>query len=238
MPINPDIEALLSLHNIDSQIQKLTDQKELLPVTLRRIEAHLAQQRQLLEEKRVSIKQLRARMHEREVDLKAAEEEIEKLSNQLNRAQTNKEYAAFQHEIAAKKADASRIEDDLLALMADADDLDADAHELERRIAQLDRQYAEEAQGVTRDVAKVERDIAALRKARGAAAGKVNPELLEEYERIAAKKGASAMAPVVGNSCQGCFMQLPPELCHVVRGGRRVVRCPSCSRLLYLPDQV
>ena len=42
------------------------------------------------------------------------------------------------------------------------------------------------------------------------------------------------LAAVLADSCQGCFMQLPPQLVHVLRGGRKVVKCPSCARLLYM----
>ncbi|HPD14911.1 MAG TPA: C4-type zinc ribbon domain-containing protein [Planctomycetota bacterium] len=238
MPNSPEIDALLSLHSIDSKIDKLTAQKDLLPVALRHIETHLAQQRQALEEKRASVKQLRTQIHAREVDLRAAEQETEKLTTQLNTARTNKEYTAFQHEIAAKKADASRIEDDLLAMMADVEELESDARELERGIAQLERQHAEEAKGVSADVGQLDEQIAELQEARQAAVARVEPALLGEYERIAQKKGSSALAPVVGNSCQGCFMQLPPQLSHTLRAGRKIVKCPSCSRLLYMPSGV
>jgi len=234
MPNAPAIEALLQLHSIDSQIARLSDQKDLLPVALRRIETHLNQQRQALGEKQAQVKQLRAGIRARELDLRTAEQDVEKLTVQLNGARTNKEYTAFQHEIAAKKADASRVEDDLLAMMGDAEELEGDAHEIERSLAQLVKQQAEEAKGVAKDVAKLEAQIAELQTARAGAAAKVEGATLDEYERIAAKKGASALAPVVGDSCQGCFMQLPPQLCHVLRGGRTVVRCPSCSRLLYM----
>ncbi|MBM4031521.1 MAG: hypothetical protein FJ291_07000 [Planctomycetes bacterium] len=235
MANNPNLEALLQLNELDSKAAKLAAQKDLLPVALRRIETLLAQQRQTIEEKRGKVKELRAHTHTRELDLRAAEQEVEKLTLQLNTARTNKEYTAFQHEIAAKKADASRVEDELLAMMAEAEDLEADARELERAIAQLERQHADEARGVAKDIAKLDAQIEGLRQARQAAADSVERPLLEEYERIAAKKGASALAAVVAESCQGCFMQLPPELCHTLRGGRKIVKCPSCSRLLYMP---
>ncbi len=234
MPRNAAIDALLALHGIDSEIQRLTAQRDLLPAALRRIETLASQQRQALDEKRVQLKHLRARVAAREADLRAAEGEIDKLTTQLNTARTNKEYTTFQHEIAAKKADASRVEDDLLTMMSDAEELEGDARELERALAQLDKQQAEEAKGVDKDVARVEGEIAALRKKRDASVGAVEPVLLEEYERIAAKKGASALAAVAGGSCQGCFMQLPPQICHTVRAGRQIVKCPSCARLLYM----
>jgi uncharacterized protein len=236
MPRDAVIEALLQLHGIDKEIQQLTAQRDLLPIALRRIETLANQQRLALGEKRDQIKHLRARIAARETDLRASAGESDKLTVQMNAARTNKEYTTFQHEIAAKKADASRIEDDLLTLMGDVEELEGDAGEIERALAQLDKQQAEEAKGVDKDVARVEGEIAAWQKKRAAATGAVEPGLLAEYERIAVQKGASAFASVVGSSCQGCFMQLPPQLVHVLRGGRKVVKCPSCARLLYMAD--
>ena len=235
MPRNPVIEALRQLHSVDSKIARLTNQKELLPISLRRVESHLVQQRQALEEKRARIKELRADVRSKEVTLRAAEEEINKLTVQLNTAKTNKEYAAFQHEIGGKKADGSLIEDQVLAAMADIEQLEDEARELERSVVQIEREHAQEAKDVESDMAGLDQQIEQLTRARRAATEKVEPEHLEEYERIAAKKGASALAQVVGNSCQGCFMQLPPQLGQVLRGGQKIVHCPSCSRLLYLP---
>ena len=235
MPNNPDLEALLELHRLDTKIERLANQRELLPLALRRIEARLEQHRQSLGEKENRLKEIRTRTHALEVELKSAEDEIQKLTAQLHKASTNKEYAAFQHEIAAKKADCSRIEDQVLAAMTDVDQLEAEMRQLRDSIAQIEREHQKEAAGIEEDAAKLDAEIAELRKAREQAVGNVSAELLEEYERIAAKKGSSALAPVVGNACQGCFMQLPPQLDHMLRGGRSIVRCPNCSRLLYLP---
>ena len=235
MPNNPDLEALLELHRLDTKIERLANQRNLLPLTLRRIEARLEQHRQSLGEKENQLKEIRTRTHTLEVELKTAEDEIQKLSAQLLKASSNKEYAAFQHEIEAKKADCSRIEDQVLAAMTDADHLDGELRQLRDAIAQIEREHQSEAAGIEEDAAKLDAEIAQLRQQRGQAVEKVSAELLEEYERIASKKGSSALAPVVGNACQGCFMQLPPQLDHALRGGRSIVRCPNCSRILYLP---
>ena len=235
MPRHPVIEALLELHRIDNSIHRLTTQKDLLPVSLQRIATRLEKQREALESRRGRVKELRADTAAKELDLRSAEEEIEKLTVQLNRARTNKEFATFQHEIAAKKADSSRIEDQVLAAMTDIEELETEARELDKSISQIVEEHKEEATGIEGDIAGLDERIAKLKKARVEASEKVDGPVLEEYERIAAKKGASALAPVVENACQGCFMQLPPQLGHELRGGRQVVRCPNCSRLLYLP---
>jgi uncharacterized protein len=235
MPKNSLMAALVDLHRVDSDIDKLKSQRELLPVSLRRIETRLNRQRQSMEEKKARLKAIRTESHSKETIIKGIDDEIKKLGVQLNTTRNNKEYSAVQAEIAGKKADSSRVEDQVLALMAEIEDTERSIHEIEGSVAQIQREHDEEAKGVSADLKVLEGKIAVLQSRRSGLAASVDEDLLAEYDRIASKKGASALASVVSSTCQGCFMQLPPQFVNVLRGGRQIVRCPSCSRLLYLP---
>ena len=137
--------------------------------------------------------------------------------------------------IATKKADSSRIEDDVLTAMTDMEDLERETRELNQSIAQIDREHTKESAAIIKETQALDQQVGKLQKGREKAAAQVDPELLQEYERISTKKGASALAAVVSNTCQGCFIQLPPQLGHALRGARQIIRCPSCARILYLP---
>ena len=235
MAKNQALDALRHLHRVDSEIDKIDAQTELLPVSLHRIETRLNRQIQAIEQKKQRLKALRSQIHAKEVDLRAAEEQVEKLNQQMRKIRTNKEFTALQHEIGIKRVDASRVEDHILALMADVDQLQAEIKELEQSVAQIQRESGEEQGLVDEEAAELAARRAELQQRRGAVAKNVDPELLEEYERIAASKGSSALAACVGSTCQGCFMQVPPQLDHDLRAGTKIVYCPSCSRILYLP---
>jgi predicted nucleic acid-binding Zn-ribbon protein len=235
MAKNQRIEALLELHRVDSEIHKLESQQELLPVSLRRIETRLARQLEAIEERKARIRSLRAGSHSKEVELRSEEEVLERLNAQLRKVRTNKEYAAIQHELSSKKVDSSRVEDEILALMADVEAAEGELKELQQSVAQIGREQTKESKLVEEEIAQIDERLAKLRKRRTAAADSVDGELLQEYERIAARKGATAIAAVVGHTCQGCFMQMPPQLDHDLRSGTKLVHCPSCSRILYIP---
>lgn len=235
MAKNQALEALLELHRIDSEIDKLNAQEELLPVSLRRIETRRNRQRQAIDDKKQQLKTLRTQNHSRETDLRAQEEEIAKLNRQIRSVRSNKEYTALQHEISTKKVDASRVEDDILALMADIEALEKDIKQLEQSVGQIQREFAEEQGLVEQEAADLADKRQKLRDQRQAAADQVDHELLEEYERIAARKGSSALAACVGRTCQGCFMQVPPQLDQDLRAGNKIVHCPNCNRILYVP---
>jgi len=235
MAKNKALETLLELHRVDTEIDKIKSQAELLPVSLRRIETRLNRQLQATEDKKQRLKELRTGTHAKEVDLRGYEAELGRLNRQVRKVRTNKEYTALQHEMASRKVDASRIEDQVLALMADIEVLEKEIKELEHSTAQIQRELAEEEGLVKKEADKLVQRRAKLRKERHTAAASVEEELLQEYERIAARKGSSAIAACIGRTCQGCFMQIPPQLDHVLRAGAKIVHCPSCSRILYLP---
>lgn len=235
MPNAPALQALLVLHQVDSRIGRLESQQKLLPVSLRRIRERLDRQRETFEAKKEERKKLRAESHAKELLLRAAEEEVKELTAKLNTASTNKEYTALQHEITDRRVEASKIEDQVLTTLADIEALGGETQQAEEAIQQIQREHDGESKKVDAAAVELGRQIAQLRAKRQAAAEGVDAELLEEYQRIAARKGASALALVVSHMCQGCFMQLPPQLAHTLVAARQIVHCPSCNRILYLP---
>lgn len=235
MARNQVIEALLELHRVDTEVDRIKSQEELLPLSLRRIETRLARQRKLIDEKKHQIEGLRAQNRARDLELRSQEEDIGKLTGQIRKVRTNKEYQTLQHEISTKKVDASRIEDAILTLMADIEIVEKEIKELAGSTTQIEREMKEEMKLVQEETDRLQARRAELEAKRAGSASGVDAELLGEYERIAAKKGASAIATVVGRTCQGCFMQVPPQLEQELMAGIRLTRCPSCSRILYLP---
>ena len=42
-----------------------------------------------------------------------------------------------------------------------------------------------------------------------------------------------AVVSVRGGTCQGCNMNIPPQLYNVLQRGLSIETCPSCHRLIY-----
>jgi len=61
---------------------------------------------------------------------------------------------------------------------------------------------------------------------------KVNKRTLKRYEQTQKRRGI-ALAPVIGGVCQGCHMNLPPQLSNILARFESIETCPSCNRLLY-----
>ena len=82
-------------------------------------------------------------------------------------------------------------------------------------------------------IAELEKELSRCLEQRGSTASKVDAGLLSMYERIRKAKDGLAFVLVKGSTCQGCFMELPPQVVNELMKGDKIVTCERCSRLLY-----
>ena len=79
---------------------------------------------------------------------------------------------------------------------------------------------------------EAEGQVKALEGRRSSVAEAVDPTLLRRYETIRKKK-LPAIVGVVAGTCQGCNMNVPPQLYNQLRTSLGTDVCPSCNRIIY-----
>ncbi len=233
--INEQIKILIELQKIDAQIYRL--KKELA--------AHPEQQKQMdqaFEKKKMNakasedeLKALQVKQKQKEGDLAAREDKISKLQAQLYQLKSNKEYSTMELEIKGHKADKSVLEEDILRLL-DAVDQAKTALAKEKEILSAEeKHYHEAGQGLKKQAAEIEKSKRELVDQRKVFLPNVDAPLLSQYERILKGLEGLALVPVVGNSCGGCHMELPPQVVNETQLHDKWIVCESCARILYWP---
>jgi predicted nucleic acid-binding Zn-ribbon protein len=79
------------------------------------------------------------------------------------------------------------------------------------------------------DLAVAIRDLDARRAELAAV---LSPAVLAVYDQVRKLKLGKAVAPLAGEDCGGCGMQLPRQLAVDARSEKTLSRCPSCRRIL------
>ena len=62
------------------------------------------------------------------------------------------------------------------------------------------------------------------------------PDLLEEYNRLFDVRDSLAIVVAESQYCQGCYTQFTMNDLARLQGGRVIIRCSSCKRILYLAE--
>jgi len=200
----PDIQNLLVIQRIDSEIARIRQRRKLIPDETKRISGLLKSHEEQLRAIQEELKQAKKGQHESEVEIRQKEEQSGKYQVQLHAIKTNREYEALLHEIEGLKADISSIEDMGLEQLARIEDLDekrrVDSESLEKERAEVERKKSEclaEDEELKATLERKEQEKEPYIR-------QVDPELFRRYQALTEnKKDANALAELVDDSCTG-----------------------------------
>ncbi len=231
------IRKLVKLQSYDSKIIEIEDERIRLP---REVDAEkliyedVQSQISGLEEEK---KGLQVKGKDKEIELESKEAQIKKLQSQLYQVKKNDEYRALENEISSTRADSSLVEEEILDILDEIDKVDAAVEEkkndLRVKKELLDKRMIE----VSNKMVELDKEYESLKNERGRIASTIEKPVLSRYEKILQnKRGQRAIVAAKDSACQGCFMNLRPQLIHEVKLGKNLIVCENCSRILYIEE--
>ncbi|MEK6613553.1 MAG: C4-type zinc ribbon domain-containing protein [Candidatus Binatota bacterium] len=227
------IEILASLQNVDREIREKSGVKVVLLAEIQKKEGEI-------QAKRADIALLRAEWSEKDKQRQEKEQLLQEESKKatekrmrMNRIKNIKELQALQREIDQIKLGNSQLEEELIKLMEEAEAYAGTLRAKEEELKQLEAAWREKQGEIEAQVAGIERAVAEASALRQAIATRLNRELIERYELIFSRRGGMAVVTVSDGICQGCYMNIPPQLWNEIIKSEKLILCPSCHRILY-----
>src|ERR671918_2005568 len=227
------IEVLFSLQNVDREIRE-----------------HAGRKQDLLSEIESKDRQIEAKKREIET-LTAAYTEKEKLRLEkdrvfqdegrktmdkrmrMNRIKNAKELQALQREIEQLKQHNGELEENLIIIMEEIDAIKTQIQAKEAEMAALQDEWQKKQEEFKAQLTGIDQAVSEAASRRQRIASQVAAELISRYELIFARRGGTAVVEVTGGICQGCYMNIPPQLWNEIIKSEKVTLCPSCQRILY-----
>ena len=238
-------DSLLNLHRVDSQVRglrgRLTQAERYLAAQEKQL-GDLLKQHQELQQRR---KQFQANLANSEVELKTVDARLEKLRNDLNSAVTTKQHQAVLAEMNTVKTKRGQIEDRMLADLEQIEKLAEQFGSIETQVAERTR-VRDHARGELEErKGDVGARLAELETERQQAAALLPETVLGLFDKLADDFEGDAMAPIEEidrrnreYACGECHMHLPFEqFSQLSSRADVVVRCPSCTRILYVREE-
>lgn len=151
----------------------------------------------------------------------------------MNRIKNIKELQSLQREIDQIKFNNSQLEEELITVMEDLETREALLKEKQQEIEKLEEQWKGQCDELGEQVAAADKVIAETSAVRQEVAARLNGDLIKRYELIFSRRGGTAVVTVTDGICQGCHMNIPPQLWNETLRSERLNLCPSCQRILY-----
>jgi predicted nucleic acid-binding Zn-ribbon protein len=231
--LREQIEILATLQNVDREIKEKNSIKQGLLVDLQ------------VKEKEIRAKQLEVAL------LAASYAEKEKLRQEkdrvlqdegkkavdrrmrMNRIKNTKELQALQREIDLIRQSNGEIEEDLIKVYEEIDRIKAELKVKEEEAATMQTEWQQNHEAMQTKISGIDQLVSEAATLRKTIASQITGELISRYELLFARRGGTAVVEVTGGICQGCYMNIPPQLWNEIIRNEKINLCPSCQRMLY-----
>jgi predicted nucleic acid-binding Zn-ribbon protein len=221
------------IHRLRRYVRELEGKADQEPRLRKAQDAKLARQETILKQAQDGLKHLKVEIHQNEVSIKSAQDQIKKYEKQLKEMISNKkEYDALTHEIGTAKATIAKLEDETLELMGQSEEQTAKLPEVEVGLRKAKEEHArfdqDHAQALDRYAQERLRALDELK----AQEALLPEDLVAQYNRFVAAKGADAMSSVQNGVCSACYTEVTPQMTSELRRGSFLM-CKNCGRILY-----
>jgi predicted nucleic acid-binding Zn-ribbon protein len=231
--LSAQIEILASLQTVDRQIKEHHGKKQDLL-------AELQAKEQEIRIKKGEIIKLSAALAEteklRQEKDQVFQDEGKKATDRrmrMNRIKNSKELMALQREIDLIKQGNSEREEELIKLMEETDRANSELKAKKEELAKLQAEWAQQQAELQSQISGIDQAVSEAASRRQTIAAQVARDLIVRYELIFSRRGGTAVVEVAGGICQGCYMNIPPQLWNEIIRSDKVHLCPSCQRILY-----
>ena len=173
---------------------------------------------------------------------KSAEWEIDDLTTKIKAIEkklydgkitNSKELSNFQTEAEDFKKKRSGFEDKVLDLMEQVDLSRKNLDGINNDIARLVAQWQSQQKQLTGEMEQLKANRAILDSKKQALVPQIDANAVGIYRELRKRKG-TAIARIEQGTCLGCRITLPNSDLQQAKGGG-LVKCSSCSRILFLP---
>jgi uncharacterized protein len=233
-PIAQPLARLRAVQELDTRRARLERDLGRLPREERERFAEYEAARLRLERGRDEVKRMKAEEHSLETDIRGREERLEKLRVQANMARDTATLLATNHQIQMLQDENSKAEDRALGLVERIGELESEFARQEAELAGVEKSYRAFAASCEAELASVKKELEQVDGKRADLLVGLDVELLDSYSKLLAARGGVAVCAVEDGLCSGCSTFLTPNDMMKLRGGRNLVRCKSCARILFL----
>ena len=228
------IEILASLQTVDREIKEQTDIKQGLLGDLESKEKEIQAKAREIESLNTTLAELeKLRAAKDRVFQEEGKKAMDKRMR-MNRIKNAKELQALQREIDMMRQANGELEEELIKIMQQMDGVKAQIQGKEGELTALREEWQKQQKTLGNQITGIDQAVNEAASRRQMIAAQIAGELISRYEMIFSRRGGTAVVEVSGGICQGCFMNIPPQLSNEIIRSEKVHLCPSCQRILFV----
>jgi predicted nucleic acid-binding Zn-ribbon protein len=231
--LKEQLELLWELQKIDLELKSIKEEKDRYPKEIKKLDERQNIEKERVQKEKERVESLEKTRRQKEGHLNVEQEKIKKAERKMSEVKTNKEYQALLTEIDMIKEANSRIEEEVLQVLDEIDELKKDLSKKEKEVGTTLEKIEGERKKIQEKNALDDRVWNEQIERREVLSKQIESKLFKLYNTLKDKRGGVGVVNVKNETCQGCFVNVPPQMFIEVQKNNALIRCPHCNRILY-----
>jgi len=227
------INNLIELQNIDLEKTRVRSFLKNIPSIINQFETRLHEVEQAIIEKESIISELKKEYRSLESDVQVNQDRIRKNNERLVSVKTNKEYHAILKENEDLNKKNSGVEDEMLKKLDFLDEDEKSVLEGRSELEKMQIQATEERESLNKEEEMEKKKLDSLLSSWEETSSKVDPKVMEKFNIARGQTNGNAVTAVIDSICQGCHMNIPPQMYNELQRCESLELCPWCYRIIY-----
>jgi uncharacterized protein len=235
--LRDQIRLLILLQKTESEMMRIDNRKKLLPDQLIKLDEEFNAVHADVEENRNRLESLNKDRKEHEDKLRKGHENLKKAKERLSEVKTNKEYQSILKEIEGIDLKNSEMEDEVLVLLEKIDQIKVGLQAREGEFDIYQREYAAKKTQIEDELKSLDDKCSLCQQASLDLRKQVQVDIIRRYDSIKNIRNGLAVVQAWKEVCQGCHMNIPPQIYIELQRDGDIKYCPQCNRIIYWEDQ-
>lgn len=232
--MSAQIEILALLQTVDREISEQSGRKQQLLSELEVKEKEIGAKKREIEALVASFAEKEKTRAEKDRIFQDEGKKAMDKRMRMNRIKNVKELQALQREIDLTRHANGELEEELIRIMQEIDAIKAQIQSREAEMAALQEQWRSKQKELQEQIHGIDESVSQAVARRQSIAAQVNGDVISRYELIFKRRGGTAVVEVSAGICQGCFMNIPPQLWNEIIRNEKLHLCPSCQRIVFI----
>jgi predicted nucleic acid-binding Zn-ribbon protein len=231
--LREQLELLWELQKIDLTLKRIKEEKDRFPREMKKLDERQNIEKEKIQKEREKIESLEKERRQKERHLNTEQDKIKRAEGRMFEVKTNKEYQALLSEIEVIKEATSREEEEILQILEEID-------ELKKGLSKREKEVTTSLEKIEREKKKIQEKMdqgdglwKEKKERREVLSKQLESGLFKLYNTLKEKRQGVSVVNVKDETCQGCFVNIPPQMFIEVQKNNALIRCPNCNRILY-----
>jgi uncharacterized protein len=227
------IDTLIRIQELEKQAGLVNTKLNDIPKKIEALDSNLEASKEFEFALDNELKELKKKYRAMEEESRFSHGQEKKNQEKLRSVKTNKEYQSSLKEIEDLKKKISAMEDEMLLVLDQIDQKESLVSEKMKETEILQHKIGEDKKAILTEAEESQKKLVNIKQNIEEAKKVVDPALFARYNWVQQRVGRLAIVSVVNSVCQGCHLNIPPQMYNELHRDDTIKFCPHCQRMIY-----